>query len=177
MQYNADTIRKISPTARMLIAMICFERYCIYHGITSNETDEIIDHMWSYLYVKTGDDYSRWIDGIDSLAFDPLGEKFPVEYMNRLPTAIQGEFKYLITECIEVHATCWYAGDSELSVKALFNVIDVISRYHISLPCITYFIQRFPGDSKGVFANDEEIESFRATVTQSSNNTSNDSEL
>jgi hypothetical protein len=132
-----EQCRALSLTARLAIAMHCFEQYCRVQGLAVPEVIELQDYLWEWPLVGGSLAFPAWESRHPVLVDYGLGDPMP----ERLRAALDArhideeEFRLLVTSLVEIiWSSFWAASDDAGSLADLAQVLRISARSRIPLP-------------------------------------------
>ena len=136
-----EDLKQLSVVARQCLAVICFERYCRFHGLSHPAIDQFIEHEWRIVSIHSPSEFNVWEQAFQEMPITGQGDPYPESLVAAIPLTLRKEFDNLILHVFETSATTWYGHDPEGTVKHLVEVLRIIDSYGIALPNLEMFRQ------------------------------------
>lgn len=121
-----EQCKELSLTARMVIALIIFERYCKQKHIENSIIDNFCNHLWRWPLIDGPDQFEPWEQSRTVLINYGLGEQANEEIQGFLSEYNVDEyiFRQIISGIVEIlWGNFWGGSEDELSLQSLHDVI------------------------------------------------------
>ena len=155
----------LSLTARAMLALLIFERFCRENAIAHKEIDAFLEHMWKWPSVGQSVEFEPWEEARPALVSGGLTGVVPGEISAVLETADVSENRFGAVVCSLVQilwGSFWGACEDEQSLACLR---EVVSRANVcKLPPITpfRFSQFDAGNGWGTPLTNEDIQFWKS---------------
>lgn len=140
---------KLSLSARIAVALHCFERYCRAKRLRHPMIDAFLDHMWELPCITS---FPAWESRRCELVKVGLGDPFPREILDLLQTAgvSEKEFRQLIEGSVEIIYTSAYGkSDDAGSLRFLDRVLQITASAGVPPPPPRLFLSSLFADCHG----------------------------
>jgi hypothetical protein len=110
-----QALRQLSLTARLAIALICFERYCRAHQLAAPEIQVFLDYLWDFPIVDGPLSFQAWERQQPDLVTVGLGGDIPDTYLAWLHDAgiSSATFRRLVEHTVEIIYGSFYAAAAD----------------------------------------------------------------
>ena len=162
-----DTLQQLSLTARLAIALICFERYCHRHQLRAPEIPVFLDYLWDFPLVLGSHSFRAWEQQQPDFVTIGLGGDIPSSYSIWLDDAgiSHHTFRQLVEHTVEIaYGSLYAAANDDESLLHLQHVLT-LTKQSTSLPALLpHFSQsRFvDGQGWGMPLSEAERDEWRA---------------
>ncbi len=122
------TLRYLSLTARLAVALICFERYCRAHQLITHEIKVFLDYLWDFPIVNGPLSFRAWERQQPDLVTVGLGGDIPDTYLVWLHDAgiSSDTFRRLVEHTVEIiYGSFYAAADDEEAHMHLQHVLAI----------------------------------------------------
>lgn len=160
-----DECRDLSVTAKVIVALKVFERYCEANKLEHSLIKDFIAYIWEWPLVNGPDEFEPWENSRTELVGYGLGDPASHELIEYLNSKGIEEYKFreIVSGIVEMlWGNFWGAANFELTNKALSEVIRV-SKIN-DLPPLTPFKFSLFSDANG-WGNkptEEDVEFWKA---------------
>jgi hypothetical protein len=123
-----DELRALSLTARLAVALHCFERYCQAHQLIAPEITVFLDYLWEFPLLDGSSAFRAWESRQPDLVTVGLGGDFPDTCLAWLEAAgiSTSEFHQLLEHTVEiVYSSLYAAAADEESLMHLQHVLTI----------------------------------------------------
>jgi len=134
--------RALSLTARLGLALCCFERYCRVVGLHSPSIQSFLDYMWEWPLRMTPAELTEWESRRTDLVETGLGDPVPddVRAVLQKRGIDESEFQSLVESTVEIIFGSFYgAAEDERSLAYLTQVVSICARRGIRPPPLSVF--------------------------------------
>jgi hypothetical protein len=146
------SLDQLSLTARLAIALHCFERYCQAHRLTSPAISEFLDYLWQLPTIRGSKAFVDWEQHSPTLVDVGLGAYFSEDFIVQLHAAgiAPSEFQALLENSVEIVFGSFYgAADNSGSLTHLRRVLSLTQQAGIIPPPLSYFAHSRFADRQG----------------------------
>lgn len=133
--FRSSALRDMSLTARLAVALHCFEAFCNKMEMVNPEIDALLDHLWEFPLVDR-DHWDEWDGSHPALVEVGLGEPWPSGFEEMLiKRGIDPvQFRTLLGNLVEIIFHNFYvASDDNRSLRFLLDVITIVGRAGVRL--------------------------------------------
>jgi hypothetical protein len=140
-EFRARRFSQLSLTARLGVALWCFERFCVSNGLAHPEISVFLEHLWRFPILPE-EDFAAWEGASPALVEAGLGQPLPTEVANlvrdrRLKPAA---FHALLGDVVEIVWTSFYgATQDRSSLRHLGRVLRTCAAAGVGPPDATVF--------------------------------------
>ncbi|MFZ6028296.1 MAG: hypothetical protein ACOYYS_11330 [Chloroflexota bacterium] len=141
-QLTENHLETLSITARLGVALVCFEKYCRVNDLLSN-VEEFLEYLWKFPVLQTPGEFAAWETKRPRLVEVGLGEILPIEiqYQLRQKHVDPQEFATLLQAIVEIGWGSFYgAANNKDSLSYLKRVITFTVENNISIPPMSPFL-------------------------------------
>ena len=146
MQQN-DELQHVSLTARLVVALHCFEHYCHLRQLIAPETTVFLDYLWEFPIEDGPAAFRAWESRQPDLVTVGLGGDFPDTCLAWLDAAgiSTNEFHQLLEHTVEiVYGSFYGAAANEDSLMHLHHVLTITKQTGRITPLLLQFtLSRF----------------------------------
>jgi hypothetical protein len=146
------TLRQLSLTARLAVALICFERYCRAHQLTAPEITMFLDYLWDFPIIDGPLSFQAWQRQQPDLVTVGLGGDIPDAYLVWLQDAgiSSDTFHQLVEHTVEIiYGSFYAAADDEEAGIHLQHVLTITEQNENISALLSDFSQSRFADRQG----------------------------
>ncbi|OAI22394.1 MULTISPECIES: hypothetical protein [Methylomonas] len=135
-----EECRSLSLTARLLLALMIFERFCVQKGIVHTEIEQFVEYLWQWPAINGPDEFNPWENSRPHLVNYGLGDEIHKEVLSNLEAKGVSEqsFRDIVSGVVEIlWGNFWGAPDDDGSFRMLRQVVEAAKVD--PLPSITPF--------------------------------------
>jgi hypothetical protein len=147
-----NDLRGLSLTARLAVALLCFERYCHAHQLIAPEITLFLDYLWEFPILDGSSAFQAWESRQPDLVTVGLGGDFPDTYLAWLDAARikTSEFRQLLKHTVEIVYGSFYAAAADEEALIHLQEVLMISKQTTRIaPLLSHFVHSRFDDHQG----------------------------
>jgi hypothetical protein len=162
-----DDVKDLSLTARVCVAVLIFEKYCIDKQLIDSQIDEFINYIWEWPLINDPDQFVTWEQRKVELVNYGLGEDCSPEFKDKLKEADIDEivFRSFVSSIVEIlWGSFWGAAENNQSFESFIKVMKYgnLSTFPVLTPF--KFSKFCDGDGWGINLNKIDRDFWRNQV-------------
>ncbi|MCQ3827863.1 hypothetical protein HXX02_00235 [Microbulbifer elongatus] len=160
MNQEVEDIRDLSLTARLILALINFEKFCLENDLQSKSVSDLIAFLWKWPLIDGPDEFEPWIESAPALLHVALGNDLPHELKELLDerNIEEQRFRNIVEGLVEIiWGSFWGASEDLVSLEA-FHKSFKSSRVEQLPPLTPFKFSRFrDNDGWGVKPSSSDV--------------------
>ena len=143
-------LNRLSLTARLVIGVKCFERYCQQHTLSCESVQTLIDYLWLWPVIEGPNDFLPWESQPIALKDSAFGDALPADVVAvlKLSEVSEATFESLIEALLDIiWSSFWGAPEDPLSLENLETVFQLTNTHE--LPDLAPFDISLNADKEG----------------------------
>jgi hypothetical protein len=147
-----DELRGLSLTARLAVALHCFERYCHTHQLIAPEITVLLDYLWELPILDGSSAFRAWESRQPDLVTVGLGGDFPDSCLAWLDAADinASEFRQLLEHTVEiVYGNFYGAAADEEALMHLQHILTISKQATRIAPLLSQLTRSRFADRQG----------------------------